>query len=467
MPRRRTLPRDFPFTPIFNRFLARYLSLDSSLWYLPKYTLNEENIAGVKTTLGMLILEFEGRSWDRELQDIIRQRLIDDGVFQPYTSGRGLQDRTAIVRVGIRKFFEYLGLAWIPRGAFHVTDVGLEVATSANVRPTLERQIAKFQYPNPITGEFGPASTGILPHLFLLQCIEACQGFVTTEEFNLFVNLASKQDDLDDVVTLISSWRNLSPMQQKQLKAQVTDSQRYRQISGLASYQRAFFGYPSYLSYDAEGFRVADTDAVKRAIQGQTRALKIATYKNDADWFAYYGDPKKSPSWFEFISASVEQASSSEKAKKIVKDALQDPVAKQVLTKAQVAEIKRKELEKDIETFYVKYLERIEPGLKLADNGRQYITEIGRMDLLCQDASGQYVVVEVKAGEAEDGVFGQMLRYIGWVHTNLKGGRNNVRGIILAGQFSEKARYSRMGLLKDNATTFIKFKEHGFTLSDS
>lgn len=89
------------------------------------------------------------------------------------------------------------------------------------------------------------------------------------------------------------------------------------------------------------------------------------------------------------------------------------------------------------------------------------------MDLLCKDSRGQYVVVEVKAGEAEDSVFGQILRYIGWVHTNLKGGRNNVRGIILAGQFSEKARYSRIGLLRDDSKAFVKFKEHGFALSDS
>lgn len=346
MPRRRTLPRDFPFTPIFNRFLTRYLSVDTKLWYLPKYTLNDENIAGVKTTLAMLILEFEGRSWDRELQDIIRQRLIDEGVFKPYTSGRELQDRTAIVRVGIRKFFEYLGLAWIPRGAFHVTDVGLEVATSENVRPTLERQIAKFQYPNPITGDYGPRRAGILPHLFLLQCIEACQGRVETEELNLFVNLASQQDDLDEIVTFISSWRNLAASQQQQLKSLVRDSQRYRQISGLASYQRAFFGYPGYLSHDADGIYVADISAVRRAIQGQTKALKMTLYQNDADWFAYYGDPMKSPSWFEYISASLEQASSSIKAKRIVKDALRNPVVKEALTTDQVEEIKRKELEK-------------------------------------------------------------------------------------------------------------------------
>ena len=48
-------------------------------------------------------------------------------------------------------------------------------------------------------------------------------------------------------------------------------------------------------------------------------------------------------------------------------------------------------------------------------------------------------MVEIKADDAHDSVFGQILRYIGWVHLNLPDGSNNVRGIILAGGFPETA----------------------------
>ena len=55
---------------------------------------------------------------------------------------------------------------------------------------------------------------------------------------------------------------------------------------------------------------------------------------------------------------------------------------------------------------------------------------------------------------------------MGWIHRNINDGKDNVRGIILAGSFPEKARYSRIGLLKRDYETFIKFKKHGLNLSD-
>ena len=102
----------------------------------------------------------------------------------------------------------------------------------------------------------------------------------------------------------------------------------------------------------------------------------------------------------------------------------------------------------------------LEDGLQLVD--RQVVTPIGRIDLMCRGADGKYVVIEIKAKDAEDSVFGQILRYIGWVHSNYDDGRNNVRGIILAGYFSDKARYSRIGLLKDDSEQFLRFRQHVF-----
>ena len=59
-------------------------------------------------------------------------------------------------------------------------------------------------------------------------------------------------------------------------------------------------------------------------------------------------------------------------------------------------------------------------------------------------------------------MFGQILRYIGWIHGNYGDGRDNVRGIVLASQFPDKARYSRIGLLKDDAERFLRFRRHAF-----
>jgi RecB family endonuclease NucS len=137
------------------------------------------------------------------------------------------------------------------------------------------------------------------------------------------------------------------------------------------------------------------------------------------------------------------------------------------LTEEEAEEIERRQIEKDIETFYVENLSMLEKGLKLVEAGRHYPTPIGRIDLLCRSPQGQYVVVEVKAEEAKDSVFGQILRYIGWVHRNVPDANNNVRGIIVAATFPERARYSRIGLLKEDYKEFIQFKKHGLDLQST
>ena len=88
------------------------------------------------------------------------------------------------------------------------------------------------------------------------------------------------------------------------------------------------------------------------------------------------------------------------------------------------------------------------------------------MDLLCRGADGKHVVIEIKAKEANDAVFGQILRYMGWIHRNFEHGENNVRGIILASHFPDRARYSRIGLLRRDAELLLKFRQHGFATEE-
>ena len=128
----------------------------------------------------------------------------------------------------------------------------------------------------------------------------------------------------------------------------------------------------------------------------------------------------------------------------------------------------RRQVEREIETAYAEdpsLLQTLEPGLRFED--RQVWTPIGQIDLLCRGADDKYVVVEVKVGDAGDAVFGQILRYIGWVHRNFEEGEGNVRGIILAGGFTDKARYSRIGLLRDDAEDFLGFRTHAFATEAS
>lgn len=99
-------------------------------------------------------------------------------------------------------------------------------------------------------------------------------------------------------------------------------------------------------------------------------------------------------------------------------------------------------LEYDLENSLVGNLDQLEKGLKLyvegSRTGQQFIAKgAGIIDLLVTDSSGDLVVIELKAGEADKKVCGQIQAYMGWVKKNLAGKRK-VRGIIVANEFTEK-----------------------------
>ncbi len=103
-------------------------------------------------------------------------------------------------------------------------------------------------------------------------------------------------------------------------------------------------------------------------------------------------------------------------------------------------------LERDLERHVLANLEQLEPGLRLyADehvSGQQLDTgEVGRLDILAVDKDDRLVVIELKAGIADDTVCGQLLRYLGWVSSNLAGGRET-RGLIVANGFTNSLEYA-------------------------
>ncbi len=89
-------------------------------------------------------------------------------------------------------------------------------------------------------------------------------------------------------------------------------------------------------------------------------------------------------------------------------------------------------LERDLQKFLSRNLGTIEPGLKPHPDYQleEYSTDVGRIDLLCQDARGDLVVIELKAECAGDDAVGQVLGYMAWVKENI-GKDVNTRGMII------------------------------------
>ena len=74
-----------------------------------------------------------------------------------------------------------------------------------------------------------------------------------------------------------------------------------------------------------------------------------------------------------------------------------------------------------MEANWVASLHQLEAGLTLRD--QQLDTGIvGRLDLLAVDKEAAFVVIELKAGRADDRAVAQTMRYMGWSSVNLRAG---------------------------------------------
>ncbi len=109
-------------------------------------------------------------------------------------------------------------------------------------------------------------------------------------------------------------------------------------------------------------------------------------------------------------------------------------------------------LERDIEDHLVHHLDAIEKGLKLV--GRQATADVGRIDILAEDAQGTRVVIEVKVGDAKDSAVGQIARYLGW-YAKTEG--KAPRGILIAGNFPEGVQYAAAVIRN---LTLISYRVH-------
>jgi restriction system protein len=77
------------------------------------------------------------------------------------------------------------------------------------------------------------------------------------------------------------------------------------------------------------------------------------------------------------------------------------------------------------------------------NEGQQYSTDVGPIDILAQTRSGDaFVVIELKKGRPSDQVVGQLLRYMGWVKKNLCTKGEAVRGLIICRDADPKLAYA-------------------------
>ena len=78
--------------------------------------------------------------------------------------------------------------------------------------------------------------------------------------------------------------------------------------------------------------------------------------------------------------------------------------------------------------------------MRIIDGGVERIVDAGRIDITAEDRDGALVVIELKAGRADLPAVGQVLSYMG---TAAPGEDRPVRGMLVAGDFDERAEMAR------------------------
>ena len=107
------------------------------------------------------------------------------------------------------------------------------------------------------------------------------------------------------------------------------------------------------------------------------------------------------------------------------------------------------ELERYLEEFIVSNFPAIfKKELEIYEDtemneGQQYPTEIGPIDILAvEPKSKSFVVIELKKGRPSDRVIGQILRYMGWVKKNLCTSGQDVKGLVICRHTDSKLSYA-------------------------
>lgn len=127
-------------------------------------------------------------------------------------------------------------------------------------------------------------------------------------------------------------------------------------------------------------------------------------------------------------------------------------------------------LEKYLEDFIVSNFDTIFRGhLRVfedseGNDGQQYATDIGPIDILAIDEKTKaFVVIELKKGRPSDRVVGQVLRYMGWVKRNLCNNGQSVRGLVICRDYDPKLTYA----LEMTNSIDVRYYSVSFKLKDN
>lgn len=392
--------------------------------------------------------------------------------------GRKLLNDIAANARNFKNMFSKLGLAWMEKkGGIFITSTGErfiedipEGQVEDRIREIMERQATKWQLKNP-TAPKRYDDLRIFPFIFLLELLSFKEiKFISRLEYALIVSRAKSMDELEYIHSELLRFRSLTDEQKKSLKKDVGRIKRKRrnlfeEILDSASKELSFFSSTLSFRYgkkDGEPFLFLFNEKQAKRTLHEIKVDKVTfiDFEQKEDWFNYFGEWENVPTQKNAVEYLLSTGRKKD-VEKIVELEENEPFIEQ--TKQAIQEY-------HVEEFYTKNLNLLELNLRLYVNeygrkGRQYPTEVGRIDLLCLTPDGQFVVIEFKKAKTSDKIVGQIFRYMGWVRINLSKKRT-VRGIIVAKDFDSKLKYAVQGTQYPKEKNLLKVIKHQFEVEE-
>lgn len=398
------------------------------------------------------------REWNTETWEKIYLWMIDKQIISPYGKKQNLSDKLANVR-NYRNLITKLGFGYVnSERHFYISKVGAEFLSSGveGWSKIIERQLCRLQFWNPSLDEKEwekYQAFEIFPYLILLEIVLSLKdNHITNDEFILFVSTIKKQNDVKSIIDLIEVYRQLDDEEKSKIKKHAKFT--FPEVAN-SKVHLDLFALTSTFVYEEHALVLKDRAHAVALLKHYKKKAIYVQYENFEDWYAFIGQPD-----IEFTSIDAARyytkINKVEKAQKVLYESIDDLPAGLSLDEM----IKTLFLEKHLEEAIIKNIKLLDPNLAIIKNGRQYPTEIGRIDILAKDIkNNEYVVIELKRDRAADKVIGQCLRYMGWVFLNLSKSKT-VKGIIVGSKIEPELEYAKEGMqhpIKD-IITFKSFK---------
>ena len=389
--------------------------------------------------------EIIARKFTTEVQAEILERMINEGIVAQWASNQTQADKLAKLR-NYFNLFNRLGFGYInSQKNFYLSEIGLNFlkANDENEQISIiEQQLVKLQFWNPT---LNPQDLNLqsykkfrlFPYLFLIELLLYLpDGTLSATEFSLFVSIVRNYDEMDLARERIERFRTLSYEEQQEIisEANITFPQKAN-----ARVTLGLLGLTPSVEFADEKLELVDFNRAQMLVDGYRARLIYVDYATIEDWYAYFGTDQEDLQLTEVIKYYAD-IGAEEKAQELIDETEDQSVAnslKEYLTQVLY--------ERHIEDFLETNLHLLEPNLTLVVDGRQYVTDVGRIDLLARDVNERYVVIELKRDRVPDRTIGQILRYMGWIKQNLTAGEK-VRGIIVGQHLSDKLIYACHGL---------------------